>query len=205
MSNYNLASPVDVKSSASDAQINMYDSGGNFAVQVNAPAGLASNVDFTLPSTSGTSGQLLQRTGATSLGWVTKSGAPTGSSLPMQINFCTGNIPTTPLVRTVTGNVIVGYFIYSGSTASGPPSNFTMTYVSVFGTIISIIIIDLTHSSNVILSTTPAFAPGISSIPATARWTSPFTNIPTTQSLFRVNLNITSITTSFSVFSMSMN
>lgn len=76
MSNYKLESPIDVRSPSAASQINLYNSANTFAVQLQAPASLSSNIDFTLPASLGSVGQYFKRTGAAATSWATQSGFP---------------------------------------------------------------------------------------------------------------------------------
>ena len=202
MSNYKLSSPVDVSSSSVNGQINMYGAGSAFAVQVKAPAGLVANVDFTLPTTVGTTGQFLQRTGASSLGWVTKSGASIGSSLPVQINFSIANLPTTPLNFAVTGNFVISYFMYNGSTSSASPTRFTIICGTTVLSIFTLLVFDITNGNN-ILAPFSSFLP--TGNPNMFIITTGFINIPPAQAVFRISINVTNVTTPLLIYSMSMN
>lgn len=67
---YPLTSNIEVVGTGGlPGQIDLSD--GTNSVQVRAPTGLAGNVDFTLPTTVGTTGFFLSRTGPTSTGWAT--------------------------------------------------------------------------------------------------------------------------------------
>lgn len=181
MSNYKLTSPIDVYSSSANAQINMYNTGGTFAVQLNAPS-LTTNIDFTLPSANGTNGHLLKKTGATSIAW---AASPTialvGTSIPTQVSFNTGNIPTTNVVVTSSNNA-VAYFMYNGSTLGGPPTDFSIVYTLASPDTGRVQIIDITNSSNVIADTGT-----FSTVATNGIYTvTTFTNVPTSQAVFQV-------------------
>lgn len=181
MSNYKLTSPIDVSSSSSNAQLNLFNIGGTFAVNVKAPS-LTANVDFTLPSTAGTNGYLLKRTGASTIDWAASPAvALSGTSIPTQISFNTGNIPTTSVVVTSSNNA-VAYFMYNGSTLGGPPTNFSIIYDLASPNTGRVQILDITNSSNVIADT------GTFSTVATSGifTVTTFTNVPTSQAVFQV-------------------
>ena len=59
---------------------------GTSYVGLAAPASLASNVTFTLPSSDGTSGQVIQTNGSGTLSF-TAAGVPTGKSLVLSMIF----------------------------------------------------------------------------------------------------------------------
>ena len=80
-----ITSPVEIVGTPGvPGQINLTN--GMFGVQINAPPGLASDVDFTLPVTVGAIGQILQRSGPTSTAWVTGGGGGGGES-PMMFTI----------------------------------------------------------------------------------------------------------------------
>ena len=96
MSNYTLTSPVDVKHSSSNAQINMFPSGGgSFAAQLQAPASLAGNVPFILPSASGTTGQFLQLGASSNTQWATAVNS--SSTMPLSVRFSGSNANGNPV------------------------------------------------------------------------------------------------------------
>ena len=63
------------------------DSDSSNWVAFQAPATITSNVTWTLPSTDGTSGQVLQTNGSGTLSWTTSSGISTGKSIAMAMIF----------------------------------------------------------------------------------------------------------------------
>lgn len=197
MSNYSLNSPINVSSSSVAGQVNMYGAGGSFAVQVKAPT-LAANVDFTLPSTTGTAGQLVRRINATSTGWSPSPaiGATTGKSLPIHFNFCTTNIPSTPINAFNTGGATLAYFMYNGSTLSGPPTKLSIIYsasgtgparVTIFDVNTSLQFGDSGILSN---GTTKSFSSAITG------------TVPTTQSLMRISSSPSNVGSTFTIYSI---
>lgn len=198
MSNYKLTPSVDVSSSTVGGQINFFDTGGIFAVQMKAPT-LASDIDFTLPSSSGTTGQLLKRTGATTLEWEEPVSA--SMSLPIQIVLTIGNLPVTPV--NAGGNpppgVIVAYFMYNGSTLSGTPTNFTVVYSSNGGSACRVYISDLTNSNNLIADTGNFQV----NTALNTRVVTTFTNIPASQAIFFVSASVAGAGT-LNLFSISL-
>ena len=63
------------------------DSDSSNWVSFQAPATIASNITWTLPSVDGTNGQVLQTNGTGTLSWVTSSGISTGKAIAMAIVF----------------------------------------------------------------------------------------------------------------------
>lgn len=63
------------------------DSDSSNWVAFQAPATVASNVTWTLPSADGTSGQVLSTNGSGTLSWSTSSGISTGKSIAMAMIF----------------------------------------------------------------------------------------------------------------------
>lgn len=119
-SSYILTSPVDVKSSASQGRINLYDGTGAFVVQLQSPAALASSLTLTLPSATATAGQFLQLTSPTTTAW----GNPAGGQIAgITLRTMSGNIPTTPYGIASNVFTTVAYFIYGGTATNPTPTN----------------------------------------------------------------------------------
>lgn len=119
MSNYKIVSPVDVKSSSTNGQVNLFSAGSLNAAQIKAPAAaLTANVDFTFPTTVGLVGQCIYRSGASSLDWITPG--PTNVFFPMSVrlfaNSTKGMSTTSATLRTVF------QFFYQGSNLVGAPT-----------------------------------------------------------------------------------
>jgi len=68
------------------AQLRFADSDSSNYVGFQSPATVASNLVWTLPSTDGSSGQVLSTNGTGTLSWATASGAPGGSNTQIQFN-----------------------------------------------------------------------------------------------------------------------
>lgn len=68
------------------AQLRFADSDSSNYVGFQGPATVASNLVWTLPSTDGSSGQVLSTNGTGTLSWATASGAPGGSNTQIQFN-----------------------------------------------------------------------------------------------------------------------
>jgi hypothetical protein len=158
MSNYNIPSSVDVKSSTTPGTINVYNPSGTNYVSVTAPTTLSGNVDFTLPSTAGTVGQYLRRTGPTSLGWGTPSIFP-NSPFPM-VTITVRN-STTSFVRTTNALFESAcYFPFPGTSAYGgnPPSSIIVLTgsngVNTYGTYR---VTDVTNSTTIAQATTTEY------------------------------------------------
>ena len=156
MSSYILASPVDVVSSSSNAQINLFSTGSVFAAQFQAPSGLIADVDFTLPTTTGSNGQFLQRTGASSLGWTNIY----GPMLPMQLR--TYRNSTTAKTTTNTTLQVVSTFYFQGSTALGgnPAAAYIIFSPSTNATTCQARISDLTNTTTIATVTSGTFTAG---------------------------------------------
>ncbi len=83
---YPLTSPIEVTGTGgAPGQVNFSD--GTNAVEVKAPTGLVGAVDFTLPATVGTTGDFLQRTGATSTSFTNVTQHNPSGSLPLSLRF----------------------------------------------------------------------------------------------------------------------
>lgn len=83
----NLASPSftgDIELSA-QAPIKFLDADSSHYVAFKAPATVASNVEWTLPATDGTAGQLLKTDGSGNLGWATDQAGSGGASLGLAL------------------------------------------------------------------------------------------------------------------------
>ena len=82
-----LASPTfttDIELSA-QAPIKFMDADSSHYVAFKAPATVASNVEWTLPSTDGSAGQLLKTDGSGNLGWATDQAGSGGASLGLAV------------------------------------------------------------------------------------------------------------------------
>lgn len=182
MSNYNLSSPIDVKASGVSSQINLFNTAGTFSVQLKAPT-ITSDIDFTLPSANGTTGWFLQRSGPSSLAWAAGTASSTvGKSLPTEIGFNIGNLPSSSITVT-TSNTLIAYFMYNGSTLSGSPINFTIIYGLTAPATGRVVILDYSNSSVTVADTgTISTATTLGSFSVSS-----FTNVPTTQAIFQVN------------------
>ena len=83
----NLASPAftgDIELSA-QAPIKFMDADSSHYVAFKAPATVASNVEWTLPATDGSAGQLLKTDGSGNLGWATDQAGSGGASLGLAV------------------------------------------------------------------------------------------------------------------------
>jgi hypothetical protein len=160
MSNYTLISPIDIKSSSTTGTINVYNPSGSNYVSIVAPSSLSTNVDFTLPSTTGETGQYLQRTGPNSLGWST---LPGGSNyiLPISSIILPTAIPGFTYIQTTSGTFVnATYFIFPGTTAIGSdtPSFIFIGGSNGINTFHQIRILDITNSTTIV--TSPTLGPG---------------------------------------------
>ena len=82
-----LASPTfttDIELSA-QAPIKFMDADSSHYVAFKAPATVASNVEWTLPATDGSAGQLLKTDGSGNLGWATDQAGSGGASLGLAL------------------------------------------------------------------------------------------------------------------------
>lgn len=116
MSNYKLSSPIDVSSSSTSGQINLYDIGGSFAVNIKAPAALLADVPFVLPASDGSTNQVLTY-GSTNT-W--SNGGINHTSLPLCLTFKTSLTLSASVTSATFTNVGVLYFF--GTTLEGTPS-----------------------------------------------------------------------------------
>jgi hypothetical protein len=181
MSNYTLTSPIDVKSTAVTGSILVYNPSGTNYVNVTAPTSLAGNVDFTLPSTVGTTGQYLQRTGASSLGWANGN----ATNYPFPYNALTLATTSTALITTTsTTNVSYAQFIFPGTTAlNGNTPRLLMTLGSNSATTtIGITVSDITNATTVATITTGTFVAGA----PTVFNVTPLSNLSTTASVWQI-------------------
>ena len=82
-----LASPTfttDIELSA-QAPVKFMDADSSHYVAFKAPATVASNVEWTLPATDGSAGQLLKTDGSGNLGWATDQAGSGGASLGLAV------------------------------------------------------------------------------------------------------------------------
>ena len=163
MSNYKLSSVVDVYSSGSNAQINMYNSGGTFAVNVKAPS-VAANIPFNLPSTAGSNYQFLTYSSGAPSTWTSNPGSNV-TSLPMNITFITGLLTTASTTSTTFTNVGVLYFF--GTTTEGTPSAIYAVIGGVAAVDVEVRLFDNTNAVVIGTSTavTTTTTPQVVSIP----------------------------------------
>lgn len=159
MSSYILTSPIDILSPVTAAQINLVSVGSSFASQFQAPAVLTANIDFTLPSTAGTTGQYLQRTGATSLGWANIT-TTTTLGLPLSLRSYQNSTAVCTTANVTLRSVLTFYF--PGSTALGgsPSSAYIVFSPSTNTTTCQAQIQDLTNATIVATATSGTFAAG---------------------------------------------
>jgi hypothetical protein len=160
MSNYTIPSSVDVKSSLSDGRIDVYNPSGSNYVVITAPSSLSGNVDFTLPSTAGTTGQYLQRTGPTSLGWGTPS---VFSNAPFPYTAITRRAGSTTENFNITSTTFqnASYVPFPGTSVYGgiPPSSIIVIIgTSDDLTTAQIRVLDLTNVTTIASATTSTFA-----------------------------------------------
>ena len=148
MSSYILTSPIDIYLSGSQSQINLYNSAGTFSSQIVAPASLTANIDFTLPSTSGSTKQFLQRTGASSLGWSTLA----NSSPYYPIEFRMYQSSTAAKTTTSSTPQVCCSFYFPGTTVLGasPSRAFCLGSIGTSGDSFRIQLVDLTAGSVVL-------------------------------------------------------
>ena len=71
----------------SQGDLRLGDSDNSNWVAFQAPATVASNVTWTLPSADGTANQVLQTNGSGTLSWTTPTGISTGKSIAMALIF----------------------------------------------------------------------------------------------------------------------
>jgi hypothetical protein len=176
--NYTISGTTDIIGA-----INEFATGSSFAVNIKSPS-LSSNIDFTLPPTAPSSNQLLQRTGASSLGWVTPSTIITGKSLPVLYNYSSGDLSISG--RLVTLGQFGGTFIFSGTNIETPTS-FSIVATTPAGNSFTATVRDFTNGSVVIC--TINFPAGVTTGIVS---TTTFTNLPPTQAIFE--LTITALT-----------
>jgi hypothetical protein len=181
MSNYKLSGTINIQSSSTTGQANVCATGSSNAVNVKAPASLASDIDFTLPATAGTTNYLLRRTGAASTGWNIGGVGTSGNGLPLLMNTQIGN-PLPSIGRSITiAGQSYAFFIFSGTTA-GSPTLMSVVATATSGSSATMQIRDFTNANNLIASVSfagPITTPTIFS-------TTTFTNLPAGQSIFQV-------------------
>lgn len=106
------------------------DSDSSNWVAFQAPATIASNVTWTLPSTDGTNGQVLSTNGTGTLSWATASGGtPGGSNTQVQFNNSGsfgGSADLTFASGTGTLGIKYGTFAAQANAPATPASGFTL-------------------------------------------------------------------------------
>ena len=171
MSNYKLTPSVDVSSSSVTGQINLFNTGGTFAVQLKAPA-LAASVPFVLPATAGSTGQFLNY-GAAAPTWAAIT--RTNVSMPINITFIVAGTGVT-IAAAFTD---IGTIHFLGTTVEGTPSAIYAVVGGFVATGVRVRIVDSTFGPIIGTSTAVATTavPQIVSIPvgtinaAAAIWT----------------------------------
>ncbi|MBV1928307.1 MAG: hypothetical protein KUG81_02190 [Gammaproteobacteria bacterium] len=163
-------------------QIDLSD--GTNAVQLRAPTGLAGNVDFTLPSTAGTTDQFLQRTGAASLGWTTNLGI-SDSSLPLSVKMTNRN--GAPSQTQTTTFAVRGNVTYDGTTTDNTITKI-QAIVETTNDVATgqVRIFDFTNSN--IIATSAIFGPTVGGFPKTTIDLGAISNLPTGQALLEIQL-----------------
>lgn len=177
---YPLTSPIEVEGTGgAPGQINLSD--GTNQVTLRAPTGLAGNVDFTLPSTDGVVGQVLQRSGATSTAWVTSS-SNAQSSLPISLQFNGSN--GSPFDTSSTTFVVVSRIIYRGTTIDNTIGGIlVIAGTSNANATGQVQVFDATNSN--IIATSAIFGPDL---PLTIIDLGTISNLPTTQAIFEIQV-----------------
>lgn len=100
---------------------------GNVTVAV--PAAIGSSVNFTLPSSNGSAGQLLKTDGAGNSSWVTASGTGTVTNIVAGNGLTGGTITTTGTIALASGNrVLLATLTASSSATISDTSSLTATY-----------------------------------------------------------------------------
>lgn len=180
-STYKLTSPIDVYSASSNAQINLSSSGSAFAVQIKAPTTLTTNVDFTLPSSSGSIGQYLQRTGISSLGWTTTLN-PSGSLPNSMRTYRTSTATCTNSTSTYRRTLV---FPFLGSTALGGSPTAAYIIISHSNNTVTskVQLLDSTNSTTIATATSGTFTAGTLNLLSLGT----ITNIPATPAIFTLN------------------
>ena len=182
-SSFPLTSPVEIiGTGVTPGQIDVSD--GTNTVQIKAPTGLSSNVDFTLPSTVGTTGQFLQRSGPTSSGWATNIGI-SNSSLPLSIGSTNRN--GGPAQTNSATFVVRRSITYDGTTTDN-----TITKIQAIvqtrddTTTGQVQIFDFTNSN--IIATSAIFGPLTGGLPRTIVDLGTISNLPTGQAILEIQL-----------------
>ena len=182
-SSYPITSPIEsVGTGGNPGQIDLSD--GTNSVQIKAPTGLGSNIDFTLPSTVGTIGQFLQRNSATSLTWTTNIGI-SDSSLPLSVKFTNRNGAPSQTNSSVFG--VRGIVMYDGTDTDNTITKIQAIVQTTAGsTTGQVQVFDSTNSN--IIATSAIFGPVGGGLPPTIIDLGTISNLPTGQAIFEVQL-----------------
>lgn len=141
MSNYKLTSPIDVFTSSSNAQLNLYESSGTYAVQIKAPS-LTSNIPFNLPASSGSTGQYLTFNTGSASTWSTAT--TVRQILPINISFITA-LSSGSSVGTG-GPFTVGTISFFGTSINDAPTSLYAVIGGVAGTNVVVSLVDVTNA-----------------------------------------------------------
>lgn len=178
---YIINSPISAEGTGgAPGQVDYSD--GTNAVQVRAPTGLAGDVNFTLPGTDGTDGQVLIWNSSNVTEWNGAAFFP-GQSLPIILNFSN---PTNgqPAITTSTTFMPFATFIYKGTDTDKGLSEVQFVVETSGAGTGEIQIIDITNSN--IIGTTAVFGPGVL-VPTIISLPS-ISNLPTGMALFELNI-----------------
>jgi hypothetical protein len=179
-----LSSPIEVEGTGgAPGQIDISD--GTNAVQLRAPTGLTSNIDFTLPTTVGTTGQFLQRSGATSTAWATGSGSNNESTLPISLRFNDSN--GSPVSVNSNTFQVLSRIIYQGTTLDNTINRIiAIVETSNSAATGQLQLFDITNS--LIIATSAVFGPAVSGLLPTIIDLGTISNLPAASAIFEVQL-----------------
>jgi len=178
---YPITSPTEIIGTGGTPGI-IYLSDGTNSVELRAPTGLVGNVDFTLPSTVGTIGQSLQRSGTSSTTWVDVNQANPNSTLPASYRFNDSNGSPASVSSTVF--TTLASFVYLGTNTDSTMINI-LAIVGANGNnaLGEVQLFDFTNST--IIATSATFGPNI---PKAIINLGTISNLPTGQAILEIQL-----------------
>jgi hypothetical protein len=179
VNSYAISSPVEIVGDGSNPGI-IYISNGVNSIELKAPPGLTSDIDFTLPSTIGTTTNFLQRIGPTSTGWVDIIQNNPNSSFPLSIKFnAPSGSPTTVTSSTFT---ILSSIVYKGTIVDNTILQILGVVETSGNGVGQLQIVDFTNGN--IIATSPSFSSTTKIIIDLGI----ITNLPTTESILEIQL-----------------
>ena len=171
-----LTSPIEViGTGGAPGQVNYSD--GTNSVQLSAPTGLSGNVNFVLPSSNGTTDQILSWNASGNTEWINNI-SNSNSSLPLSFRY-------NPATTTSSPYQVVSSFVYRGTNTDNTVTDIlAVASTSNSAATGQVRVFDLTNS--LVIAESAAFGPTNTTKIIVDLGT--ISNLPTGQAIFEVQL-----------------